>query len=184
MTDIVRRYLEDEAKIDALESTSEELLIKLEMRKDAGTLNLDQKTLMSLREVLQNADLVKFAKSMPEYHIANDDRKLVENVVIQTKEALPEPTEEELKNQVAYLEYLEKKKRKEQWIWGFSGIGISSLLILVTSMLVYGYYPVRDTLLAYPTKSLLSAEWVMSQYGTPPLKIETPEVLELSLIHI
>jgi len=45
-------------------------------------------------------------------------------------------------------------------------------------MLVYGYYPVRDTLLAYPTKSLLSAEWVMSQYGTPPLKIETPEVLE------
>ena len=178
LTDIVRRYLEDEAKIDALESTSEELLIKLEMRKDAGTLNLDQKTLMSLREVLQNADLVKFAKSMPEYHIANDDRKLVENVVIQTKEALPEPTEEELKNQVAYREYLAKKRRKEQWIWGLSGIGISSLLILVTSMLVYGYYPVRDTLLAYPTKSLLSAEWVMSQYGTPPLKIETPQVLE------
>jgi hypothetical protein len=178
LTDIVRRYLEDEAKIDALESTSEELLNKLEMRKDAGTLNLDQKTLMSLREVLQNADLVKFAKSMPEYHIANDDRKLVENVVIQTKEALPEPTEEELKNQVAYREYLAKKRRKEQWIWGLSGIGISSLLILVTSMLVYGYYPVRDTLLAYPTKSLLSAEWVMSQYGTPPLKIETPEVLE------
>ena len=60
MTDIVRRYLEDEAIIDALESTSEELLIKMDMRKEAGTLNLDQKTLMSLREVLQNADLVKF----------------------------------------------------------------------------------------------------------------------------
>ncbi len=45
-------------------------------------------------------------------------------------------------------------------------------------MLVYGYYPVRDTLFAYPTKSLISGEWIMSQYGNPPLKIETPEVLE------
>ena len=180
LTDVVRRYLEEEAKIDALESTSEELLIKLETRKDAGTLNLDRKTLISLREVLQNADLVKFAKSMPEYHIANDDRKVVENVVIQTREALPEPTEEELRKQAAYQEYLAKKRRKEKWIWGLSGVVIFGLLVLITSMLVYGYYPVRDTLLAYPTKKLINGEWIMSQYGTPPLKIETPEVLERS----
>ncbi len=180
LTDVVRRYLEEEAKIDALESTSEELLIKLETRKDAGTLNLDRKTLISLREVLQNADLVKFAKSMPEYRIANEDRKVVENVVIQTREALPEPTEEELHKQVAYQEYQAKKRRKEKWIWGLSGVGILGLLALVTSMLFYGYYPVRDTLFAYPTKKLISGEWIMSQYGTPPLKIETPEVLERS----
>ena len=40
LTDVVRRYLEEEAKIDALESTSEELLIKLELRKNAGTLSV------------------------------------------------------------------------------------------------------------------------------------------------
>ena len=177
-TDVVRRYLEEEAKIDALESTSEELLIKLELRKNAGTLDLDSKTLSSLRAVLQNADLVKFAKSMPEYRIATEDRKVVEHVVIETKEALPEPTEEELREKAAYQEYLAKKRRKEQWIWGLSGVGIVSLSALVVSMLVYGYYPVRDTLLAYPTKGLISGDWVMSQYGTPPLKIETPDVLE------
>ena len=82
LTDVVRRYLEEEAKIDALESTSEELLVKLEMRKDAGSLDLDRQTLKSLREVLQNADLVKFAKSMPEMYKANEDRKAVEHVVI------------------------------------------------------------------------------------------------------
>ncbi len=178
LTDVVRRYLEEEAKIDALESTSEELLIKLELRKNAGTLDLDSKTLSSLRAVLQNADLVKFAKSMPEYRIATEDRKVVEHVVIETKEALPEPTEEELREKAAYQEYLAKKRRKEQWIWGLSGVGIVSLSALVVSMLVYGYYPVRDTLLAYPTKGLISGDWVMSQYGTPPLKIETPDVLE------
>ena len=178
LTDVVRRYLEEEAKIDALESTSEELLIKLELRKNAGTLDLDSKTLRSLRAVLQNADLVKFAKSMPEYRIASEDRKVVEHVVIETKEALPEPTEEELREKAAYQEYLAKKRRKEQWIWGLSGVGLISLFALVVSMLVYGYYPVRDTLLAYPTKGLISGDWVMSQYGTPPLKIETPDVLE------
>ena len=178
LIEVVRVYLQEDAKIDALESTSDELLAKLEIRKDAGTLDLDRKTLLSLREVLQNADLVKFAKSMPEYRIANEDRKVVETVVIETKEALPEPTEEELKEKAAYKEYLAKKRRKEQWIWGFSGAGVLASFILVLSMVVYGYYPVRDTILLYPTKGLYSGQWISSQYGTPPLKIETPEVLE------
>ena len=178
LTDVVRRYLEEEAKIDALESTSEELLIKLEMRKGEGTLDLDFTTLKSLREVLKNADLVKFAKSMPEYRIANEDRRAVEHVVMETKQALPEPTEEELKEKEAYKEYLAKKRRKEQLIWGLSGIGLLTVTTLVISMLVYGFYPVRDTLLSYPTKILYSGRWVSSQYGTPPLKIETPDVLE------
>ena len=178
LTDVVRRYLEEEAKIDALESTSEELLTKLELRKDSGLLDLDRVTLKSLRIVLQNADLVKFAKSMPEIHTASEDRKSVELVVKETREALPEPTEEELREKAAYQEFLVKKRRKEQWIWGISGVGILAVLALVVCMLVYGYYPVRDTLFRYPTKVLTSKEWFKSQYGTPPLAIETPDILE------
>ncbi len=178
LTDVVRRYLEEEAKIDALESTSEELLIKLQLRKDAGTLDLDRSTLKSLRAVLQNADLVKFAKSLPEKYTANEDRKVVELVVIETKEVLPAPTEEELKEKEAYQEYLKQKRRKELWIWGVSGVALVTILALVVSMLIYGYYPVKDTLFRNPTKLLTSGQWVKSQYGTPPLGIETPEVLE------
>lgn len=178
LTDVVRRYLEEEAKIDALESTSEELLAKLELRKDSGLLDLDRATLKSLRIVLQNADLVKFAKSMPEMYTASEDRKSVELVVKETKEALPEPTEEELLEKAAYQEFLAKKRRKEQWIWGISGGGILAVLILVICMLVYGFYPVRDTLFRYPTKVLTSKQWFKSQYGTPPLAIETPDILE------
>lgn len=178
LTDVVRRYLEEEAKIDALESTSEELLVKLELRKDSGFLDLDPKTLKSLREVLKNADLVKFAKSLPEIYTATEDRKAVEHVVKETKEALPEPTEEELREKAAYQESLAKKRRKEQWIWGISGAGILTVLALVICMLVYGYYPVRDTIFRYPTKLLVSGQWFKSQYGTPPLAVETPEILE------
>lgn len=178
LTDVVRRYLEEEAKIDALESTSDELLTKLELRKDAGSLDLDRETLKSLKGVLQNADLVKFAKSMPEIYTANEDRKSVEHVVKETKEALPEPSDDELRKKVVYQELLAKNRRKEQWIWGISGGSILAVLTLVICMLLYGYYPVRDTLLRYPTKLLTSGQWFKSQYGTPPLFIETPDILE------
>ena len=150
----------------------------MELRKDSGFLDLDPKTLKSLREVLKNADLVKFAKSLPEIYTATEDRKAVEHVVKETKEALPEPTEEELREKAAYQESLAKKRRKEQWIWGISGAGILTVLALVICMLVYGYYPVRDTIFRYPTKLLVSGQWFKSQYGTPPLAVETPEILE------
>lgn len=178
LTDVVRRYLEDEAKISALESTSEELLFKLEALKEGGKLELETATLKSLKTVLQTADLVKFAKELPQFGIASNDRKAVEVVVIETKEALPEPTEEELRQQAAYQAILAKKRRRERMIWGAAGGVILALLTLVSSMAFYGYYPVRDTLLRYPTKQLYSGQWVESQYGTPPLKITTPEVLE------
>ena len=178
LTDVVRRYLEDEAKISALESTSDELLLKLEALKDTGKLELELGTLKSLKTVLKTADLVKFAKELPQYGIANNDRKAVEAVVIETKEALPEPTEEELREQAAYKVLLAKKRRQERLLWGSAGLVILALVTLVTSMAIYGYYPVRDTLLRYPTKTLYSGQWVDSQYGTPPIKIATPDVLE------
>ena len=46
-----------------------------------------------------------------------------------------------------------------------------------TAVSVYGFYPVRDILLGYPTIKLKNKEWIISQYGTPPVKIATPEVL-------
>ncbi len=63
LTDVIRRYLEEEAKISALESTSDELLSKLELLKDSGKLKLEHDTIKNLKSVLQTADLVKFAKS-------------------------------------------------------------------------------------------------------------------------
>ena len=104
LTEIVRRYIEEEVKLDALESTSQELIAKLENLIDKGSLDLEKETVKNLKKVLENADLVKFAKSTPETNVATNDCKLVEVVVLKTKEGLPEPTEEEmLKNE-------EKKK--------------------------------------------------------------------------
>ena len=178
LTDIVRRYLEEEAKVDALESTSDELLKKLELLQDAGKINLQTETLKNLKRVLGTADLVKFARSLPEHGIAAIDRELVEEVVIDTQKGLPEPTLEEMQQKAAYRKLLRQQKRKKRiQILGMTALGLV-LLSFTVSVLYYGYYPVRDTLVGYPTKKLDNNQWVTSMYGTPPIRVSTPRVLK------
>ena len=49
--------------------------------------------------------------------------------------------------------------------------------ISIGSILYFGYTPIKDTILRKPTKLLLDGNWIKSQYGTPPISIETPNVL-------
>lgn len=178
LTDIVRRYLEEEAKVDALESTSDELLQKLELLQDAGKITLQTETLKNLKRVLGTADLVKFARSLPEHGIAAIDRELVEEVVIDTQKGLPKPTFEEMQQKAAYQKLLRQQKRKKRIrIIGLTALGLL-LITFTSSVLYYGYYPVRDTLVGYPTKKLDNNQWVTSMYGTPPIRMSTPRVLK------
>ncbi len=59
LTDVVRRYFEEEFSFGAMEMTTSELLSKLR------ELNFNRDVLDSLLFVLSNADLAKFAKSQP-----------------------------------------------------------------------------------------------------------------------
>jgi len=177
LTDVVRRYLEEEANVTALESTSRELLNKLELLKDSGKLDLDNETLRSLKRVLENADLVKFALSAPEFEVATGDRNIVEDVVIKTQEALPEPTQEEIEATEAYQKFLNKKKRQQGFMIAGLGILGSAIIGILIAIFTYGYQNVKDTVFQYPTKLMMNNNWVQSHYGTPPLLISTPNVL-------
>tara|TARA_R110002049_G_scaffold28018_1_gene96145 strand:- start:199888 stop:201492 length:1605 start_codon:yes stop_codon:yes gene_type:complete len=177
LTTIVRSYLEEDAHVMAMESTTDELISKLEMLKDAGELKLDHDTLHQFKRILQTADLVKFAKSKPDTAVAEEDRKSIEQIVIKTHDALPEPTMEELMEQEEYLEELARKQQRKKWILT-TGIAVGALLIAITSLTIY-YGPayVWDTVTGDASKRLLEKEWVSSSYGYPPIDLETPEVL-------
>ncbi|WP_223170354.1 hypothetical protein [Maribacter aquimaris] len=177
LTDIVRSYLDEDANISALESTTDELIDKLELLKDAGELELDKDTINQFKNILRTADLVKFAKSKPPTNVALQDRKVVEHIVVKTHEAIPEPTMEELMAQEEYQNELARKHEKKKWvIAGTTAIG----LLLITGIALIGYYgPVKvwDTITGHPSKLLLDNEWVASSYGYPPISLESPEVL-------
>ena len=73
----------------AKESTTDELLAKINVLQEAGKLHLSEETISNLKRVLQNADLVKFAKSKPSDNNAEYDRETIENVVIKPKRLSP-----------------------------------------------------------------------------------------------
>ncbi|MBT8180825.1 MAG: BatD family protein [Eudoraea sp.] len=177
LTAIVRSYLEEEVNISALESTTSELIHKLEMLKDAGELKLQDNTIKQFENILQTADLVKFARSKPPTSVAEKDRKAIEEIVVKTKEALPEPTEEELLEQEEYQEIIAQKKRKKKIISIVSAAAIVLLVSLGGVITYLGPSYVWDTITGHPTKTLLEGEWVSSSYGYPPIIVETPEVL-------
>ena len=177
LTGIVRRYLEEDAKVSALESTSDQLLLKLEALKTQGVLDLKTQTLNNLKNVLKTADLVKFAKSIPEKNLLYRDRSFAEELVIETNEVLPELSEEELREQEEY-KLLQIKKRRKKNIY----IGVLSFISLIVfsfflAVSIYGFYPVIDTIIGNSTIKLKNTTWVTSQYGNPPVKLVTPDVL-------
>jgi hypothetical protein len=65
LTDILRSYIERELKIPALESTTDELIETITDFNSSSNLDIPKETLSKLRELLKEADLVKFAKSKP-----------------------------------------------------------------------------------------------------------------------
>jgi len=178
LTAIVRSYLEEEANISALESTTNELIEKMELLKDSGNLDIGESTIKQFENVLQVADLVKFARSQPATRTAEDHRKFMEQIIVNVKEALPEPSEEELLENEEYLANLEKKKKRKRM--RIAVVASSVVIVLTTVGLVwhYGFTEVKDSLIGHPVKELLEGEWVASEYGYPSIFIETPEVLK------
>ncbi|MCR9227292.1 MAG: BatD family protein [Flavobacteriaceae bacterium] len=177
LTDIVRSYLEEDVHVTAMESTTSELITKLEMLRDAGEIKLEDETIQQFQKILQTADLVKFAKNKPASSVAEQDRKLVEEIVTKTHAGLPEPTEEDLLLDQEYLEELTKKKQRKRIYWAAAIFAGLIVLGAIGSTIYFGTKKVRDTVFGYPTKDLLEGEWVASSYGFPPVQLETPEVL-------
>ena len=177
LTNIVRSYLEEDVHVTALESTTDELITKLEMLMDAGELKIESDTLTQFKRILQTADLVKFAKSRPETSVAEEHRKSIEQIVIKTHEALPEPTEDELLEQEEYREELGRKEQRKKWIFA-TGISFGVLMLTLASLaMYYGPRNFWDTVTRQETKILLDQDWIASSYGFPPISLETPEVL-------
>lgn len=177
LTDIVRSYLEEDANISAMESTTGQLIDKLELLSDSGELELEKDTIAQFKNILQTADLVKFAKSKPSMSVAEQDRKVVAQIVEKTHEAIPEPTEEELMQLAEYQEELERKAQKKKIVLGV--VSLAVLLVIGTTIagFKYGFTYLKDSLIGNPTMELLEGNWVSSRYGFPPILVETPKVL-------
>lgn len=178
LTFIIRKYLDEKVYDRALESTTDELVNRLNLLKEGNQIPLSKDTIKNLESILKRADLVKFAKSLPDTVLAEMDKATIDKEIDHVKESLPEPTEEEKLFDDKYKEEQERKKKRRKVILT---IAISVFLIIATFVgfgFKYGFGYVKDTIIGHESKELLEGDWVKSVYGFPPVWIETPQVLK------
>ena len=178
LTFIIRKYLDEKVYDRALESTTDQLVDRLNILRDGNQIELSTNDIKNIETILKRADLVKFAKSAPDVELARLDRNTIDIEIDQVKEALPEPTEEEKLLNEKYRDDQERKqKRKKIWLT----VAASILIVIATFVgfgLKYGFKYVVDTITGEESKELLEGKWVRSDYGIPPIMITTPVVLE------
>nr|WP_239970557.1 BatD family protein [Confluentibacter citreus] len=178
LTFIIRRYLDEKVYDRALESTTDELINRLNLLKEGNQIDISKEDIRNLESILKRADLVKFAKSAPDIELAKMDRNTIDMEIDHVKEALPEPTEEEKLLDAKYKEELERKAKRKKMIVTVA-ICVFLLFATITGFSIkYGFSYVKDTIIGHDTKELLEGDWVTSEYGFPPITISTPEVLK------
>ncbi|NNE32290.1 MAG: hypothetical protein HKN40_07975 [Winogradskyella sp.] len=178
LTFIIRKYLDEKVYDRALESTTSELISRLELLKDGNQLDLSKDSIKNIEAILRRADLVKFAKSAPDTALAEMDKATIAKEIDVVKESLPEPTEEEKLLDQQYKEEQERKKKRRKIILT---VIISVFLLVATFVgfgIKYGFGYVKDTIVGHESKVLLEGDWIKSAYGFPPVFIETPRVLK------
>ena len=178
LTFIIRKYLDEKVYDRALESTTDELINRLNLLKEGNQVDLSKEDIKNLESILKRADLVKFAKSAVDVELAKIDRNTIDIEIDHVKEALPEPTEEEKLLDEKYREELKRKKKRKKII---ITVIISLFLLIATFIgfsIKYGFGYVKDTIIGHDSIELLEGDWVSSEYGFPPVTISTPKVLK------
>lgn len=185
LTLILRQYLDEKVYEQSLESTTDELIFRLKTLEAANQIKLSKETIQNIETILKRADLVKFAKSKPDYQLAKLDKNTIDLEIDHVKEGLPEPTEEELLQDLAYREALARKQKRKKIKQVTAAILGVFLITMIGLVIRSGFTEVKDTVLRNPSKLLLEkTPWVTSEYGAPGITISTPEVLQRQIVEL
>lgn len=185
LTLILRQYLDEKVYEQSLESTTDELIFRLKTLEAANQIKLSKETIQNIETIFKRADLVKFAKSKPDYQLAKLDKNTIDLEIDHVKEGLPEPTEEELLQDLAYREALARKQKRKKIKQITAAILGVFLITMIGLVIRSGFTEVKDTVLRNPSKLLLEKmPWVTSEYGAPGITISTPEVLQRQIVEL
>ena len=179
MTDIARTYIEESVHIPAMESTSSELMDSLKKAISEKKMFVNREELDKFRQVLENADLVKFAKSKPLQFEIEKDKSIVDKFLLIVDKALPR-TEEQA--EALFAEEVRRKElKKQKFMRTAISVGIAVVLFVISLGIfayTFGLDYLKEHHIGYTTEELLEKEWITSEYGEPAIVIETPKVLK------
>ena len=177
LTFALRCFFEKEVYDKALESTTGELILKLNNLSEIKSFAISKDSIKIVEDIFQRADLVKFAKFLPEKSVIQNDLKTINEEVKLFSELLPEPSEEEKLKNLNYQKQAEKKLRNER----LKIVSISTLSLLIIlfifSGFINGFQYTLDKITFDHNLRLLNKNWTKSEYGSPGIFAETPDAL-------
>ncbi len=107
LTYIIREYLENRYDINALENTT------FQIGQDLKSLNLKESLQNDLQNILQVADLVKFAKAEPDANVHDQFMAKAEEFVTSTKKSTAQIEQEKAEQEMAYAQALEASQKED-----------------------------------------------------------------------
>ena len=177
LTFAIRSFFEKEVYDKALESTTNELILKLNNLSEIKSFGITKDSLNKIEDIFKRADLVKFAKYLPEKSVIKNDLKIINEEVKLFSALLPEPSEEEKLKNLNYQKQAEKKLRNER-LKIVSIFTVSLLIILfIFSGFLNGFQYTLDKITFNENLRLLNKIWIKSEYGSPGIFAETPDAL-------
>ncbi len=189
LTDIVRTYIEKEMNVPALESTTNELIETIYDFNASSNLGISKETIKELKDILESADLVKFAKLKPIFEEIKGHRNISERIVqtikpiVQSEEDIEgaengENAVAETSNYHNKYQSSKSKKKKKSWL-RYIIIFISVGVIGLSALGYFGYKYVKDNYLGSTTSEMMTKPWYTSSYGNPSISLESPEILKV-----
>jgi len=177
LTFALRSFFEKEVYDKALESTTIELILKLNNLSEIKSFAITKNSINRIEDIFKRADLVKFAKYLPEKSVIKKDLKTINEEVKLFSVLLPEPSEEEKLKNLNYQKKAEKKLRNERL--KIVSISTASLLIIlfILSGFLNGFQYTIDKITFNENLKSLNKIWIKSEYGSPGIFAETPDAM-------
>ena len=177
LTFSLRSFFEKEVYDRALESTTNELITGLNNLRELKQVSISKNSINRIKEIFNRADLVKFAKFLPEKHIIEKDLKVISEEINIFSRLIPEPSEEQKLKDLNYQkEVINRLRNKRLRIVSFS-LTLLLFTIFVLSGFLNGFQYTFDRITFNENVRLLEKPWINSEYGSPGIFLKTPEAL-------
>ena len=170
-TSIFKTYLNRRLSLSTEQRTSKELIGLLDsLGQNEPYYQQTKEQQTGLKELLNRAELYKFAKQSVTDEQRSADLLLISQTIVAYEEGY-------LRKLEALTIVPQKKNRVKQR----AIIAVATLIIMLGSLGGYGYLTgyqnLWDSITLNPFKKSYEQTWVSSSYGFPPVSIESPEAL-------
>ena len=177
LTFSLRSFFEKEIYDRALESTTNELITGLNNLRELKLFSISEKSIHRIQEIFSRADLVKFAKFLPDKKIIQNDLKVISEEINILSSLIPEPSEEQKLKDLNYQKEVTKKLRNNRIkIVSFSFVSLLFMLFLFSGF-INGFQYTFDRVTFNENVRLLEKTWIKSEYGSPGVFVDTPDAL-------